>query len=266
MKTNFNIGEVPALDWVDVDLIDVDDTYQRNLDERSVAKIVAGFRWDKFGAVVLSPQPSGRFHVTDGQHRTRAAKLHPDVTHVPATIIHATGVQEEAKNFLALNLDRKAVTAIDKFWAGVAAEDPVCLRVHRVAQAAGCDVARKGGGGIPAGQTAAVGALTRAVTLYGDLATKQALLAIDAAWTKDPSALRGILIISLAKLIEGDRTINTDSLTRVLASKAFADIAAAADGVRKLSGGSAEAAFTRTIGEMYNRANPKKKINFGGSA
>lgn len=265
MKTNFNIGEVPALDWVDVDLIDVDATYQRDLDERSVEKIVAGFRWDKFGAVVLSPQPSGRFHVTDGQHRTRAAKLHPDVTHVPATIIHATGVQFEAENFLALNLDRKAITAIDKYWAGVAAQDPVCLRVERVVRSAGCEIARRAGAGMPPGSTAAVGALTRSVTLYGDLATKQALLAICAAWTDDPAALRGILIVSLAKLIESNRGIDTDRLARVLAGKTFAEIDAAADGLRKLVGGSAEAAFARTIGEMYNRTT-SKKIETGAGA
>ena len=83
-EINLDIGAAPRLEWVDVDLIDVDHNYQRDVDGRQVAKILRRFRWDHFGAVVLAPKPNGRFAVTDGQHRCKAAKLHPHVDKVLA--------------------------------------------------------------------------------------------------------------------------------------------------------------------------------------
>jgi hypothetical protein len=77
MDINRNVGELPELTWVDVDLIDVDESYQRDADGRRVGRILESFRWDHFGAVVLARKPDGRFAVTDGQHRVKAAKLHP---------------------------------------------------------------------------------------------------------------------------------------------------------------------------------------------
>ena len=70
-------GEVPALEWLDKTLIDVDARYQRTLDEGRVQKIVDWFAWDSFGAIVVAPAPYGRYHAIDGQHRLEAAKRHP---------------------------------------------------------------------------------------------------------------------------------------------------------------------------------------------
>lgn len=65
-------GEVPVLDWLDVDLIGVEAMYQRPLDMNRVEGIVRGFSWRSFGALVVVPQQDGRFNVTDGQHRLEA--------------------------------------------------------------------------------------------------------------------------------------------------------------------------------------------------
>ena len=93
-KINPEIGARPELRWVDVTLIDVDHNYQREVDGKAVERILADFRWDHFGAVVLAAKPDGRFAVTDGQHRVKAAQLHPQVSDVPA---------------LVTSLDRKSV-------------------------------------------------------------------------------------------------------------------------------------------------------------
>lgn len=81
-------GEVPVLDWIDKNLIDIDPDYQRRLDDARVRRIVVGFDWSSFGAIVVAPAgDSGRFNCTDGQHRLAAAKAHPAVQVVPAVII-----------------------------------------------------------------------------------------------------------------------------------------------------------------------------------
>ena len=76
---NLAIGDKPALEWVEVGLIDVDHNYQRELKTHLVDKILRGFSWAKFGALVLSRQGNGRFSVVEGQHRWKAACLHPAV-------------------------------------------------------------------------------------------------------------------------------------------------------------------------------------------
>lgn len=113
-------GDPPVLDWIDVSLIDIDPAYQRGLDEARVQRILDWFTWDAFGAIVIAPADEGRYHCTDGQHRLAAARLHPAVSVVPAIIISAQGTQAEAENFIAINRERKNISALDRYWAELA--------------------------------------------------------------------------------------------------------------------------------------------------
>lgn len=260
-----NIGSRPALDWIEVDRIDVDHNYQREVDGRRVDGILAGFRWDHFGAVVLAKQPDGRFTVTDGQHRVKAAQLHPGITHVPALITSLDGMAAEAENFLVINRARKAVSTIEIYWAGFASGDPVTIRIRDVLAKAGCDVVPAPGEYRP-GLTNAVSALRRSLERYGDTATVMALKIIRQAWPSDAKALRGTLITSLARIIRASDKLDEGRLVKVLAAKSFAEMTAHAEAFRKLSGGSSETVLARTITELYNRGLSTNIIYFGETA
>jgi hypothetical protein len=260
-----SIGNRPKLDWVDCGLIDVDHNYQRDVDGRSVEKILANFRWDHFGAVVLAQKPDGRFNVTDGQHRVKAAQLHPLVTHVPALIIALEGTAGEAENFLVINRARRAVSTIEIYWAGIASEDPHTLRIKSVLDQAGCEVCAAHGEYRP-GHTMAVTAVGRAITRYGDSATVDALKTIRAAWPKDSKSLRGSLITALARIFRASDRIDHDRLIKVLAPKSFVELTAHAEAFRKLSGGSADTVLARTITELYNKGLSANIIYFGEAA
>lgn len=262
VKVQTAIGAPPKLEWVDVNLIDVDQNYQRHLDGNKVEKMLGEFHWDHFGAVVLAAQPSGRFTVTDGQHRVKVARLHPAIEKIPATIISRQGTAAEAENFLKINRNRKAVTPIEKHWAGVAAEDPRVLRVQKVLSSAGCEVAPDSGTYKPH-MTNAVGAIDRAVELYGDKAVRRALLTIRDAWPSNNKALRGSMITALARILEMNPDLDDARLVKVLRPKSYAEMTAHAEGFRKLSGGSADTALARTITELYNRGISANTIYFG---
>lgn len=133
-------GEVPVLDWIDKSAIDADTLYQRPLDENRVASILAGFSWRSFGALVLVPHGDGRYAVTDGQHRLEAAKRHPLVQHVPAVIVQAEDISAEAGVFVAVNRNRKNVSALELFFAQLAAGDADALDIQQVCQRAGIRV------------------------------------------------------------------------------------------------------------------------------
>lgn len=261
-KINMAIGDVPEFEWVAADLIDVDSNYQRELDGRKVEKILGEFHWDHFGAVTLARKDDGRFSVTDGQHRTKAAQLHPKIERIPAMIISRSGMEAEAENFLVINRDRKAVTPIERYWAGLASGDEMARRVRTICLAADCDIAPDSGTYKP-NLTNAVSAISRALERYGDKAVRLSLTTIRRAWPKDAKALRGVLITALARIIEANEKIDIDRLAGVLRPKSFAEMTAHAEQLRKLSGGDAPTVLARTITEIYNKGLSANQIYFG---
>lgn len=264
-EIDMNIGERPQLDWVDVSLIDVDHNYQREVDGKSVRKILGAFRWDHFGAVVLAAKPDGRFNVTDGQHRVKAAQLHPGVTHVPALITSLTEMAGEAENFLVINRARRAVSTVEIYWAGLASGDASTIRVRDVLARAGCEVCAAAGEYRP-GHTMAVTAVGRAIERSGEAATVAALKTIRQAWPSDAKALRGTLIAALARIHRASEKIDEDRLCRVLKAKTYGELTAHAEAFRKISGGSPDTVIARTISELYNRGLSTNIIYYGEAA
>jgi len=265
-EINRAVGERPTLEWVPIELIGVDNNYQRPLKNTLVAKILRSFRWDRFGALVLSRQDDGRFTVVEGQHRLKAAELHPDVTEVPAIVVKHDERAAEAVSFLSINRDRMAVTSIEQYWAGLTAGDEHVTGISRVLHAAGCDVVPENGAYKP-NLTNAVGAIGRCLQRYGHGETRRALLVIRAAWPAENRALRGTLITALARVIRANKTTIDDArLTSILRPQSIAQLTAHAEGFRKLSGGSADTALTKTLVELYNKGKRTDLIEIGAEA
>jgi hypothetical protein len=260
---NLQVGERPSLEWVRLDLIDVDRNYQRELRPSLVEKILGKFSWRKFGAIVLTRKPEGRFSVVEGQHRWKAACLHPDVEEVPSVIVSHDDTAGEAESFLAINRDRMAVTSVEQYWAGLTAGDDTAVRISKVLLSAGCDVVPEQGHYRP-NLTNSINALERCINRYGDGPTRRALLIIRAAWPDDAKALRGTLITALARIIKtNEKTVNDAELSGVIRRESFAKLTAHAESFRKLSGGSADTAIARTITELCNKGKRVNVLHFG---
>lgn len=168
---------MPALDWLDKDLIDIDTSYQRGLDEGRVQKILDWFAWDSFGAIVVAPAADGRYHAIDGQHRLEAARRHPKVSVVPAIIITATGTAAEAETFVNVNAARKNVSKLEMYWAQLASGDDEAETVRQVCERAGVRLMRYPGSGgkYSAGETVAIGAIQSLVAKRGAMRSRQIL-------------------------------------------------------------------------------------------
>ncbi|MET3925960.1 DUF6551 family protein [Devosia sp. 2618] len=185
-------GEVPALDWLDKTLIDIDSTYQRGLDEGRVQKIVDWFAWDSFGAIVVAPAADGRFHAIDGQHRLEAAKRHPKVSVVPAIIITATGTAAEAETFVNVNGARKNVSPLEMYWAQLASGDPEAETVKQVCERAGLKLMRYPGsnGKYSGSETVAIAALRSLIDKRGAMRARQVLEVVAKADLRPVTALQ----------------------------------------------------------------------------
>lgn len=263
---NREIGAVPHLAMVPVEAIQVDNSYQRDVVPLRVRRILKAFRWRDFQPVTLADQGDGTYCVIDGQHRVHAARLHPDVSAVPAAIVDLAGSKrDEAASFITINNERTAVTAVDRYWAGLEAGDPDAMRVCTVLSEAGCDVVPAMGQSSP-GKTNAVGALFRAVKVNGDGAVIRALTIMRTAWPHDPTALKGVIIRALSRVVKHSDDLNDQAMTAVLARQSHADISAHAEAIRKIGGGSSETLIARVLTEQYNKGRRTKLAYFGVEA
>lgn len=214
-------GEPPVLDWVDKVLIDVDPSYQRALDVARVQRIIEGFAWDSFGAIVIAPAEDGRFHCIDGQHRLDAAKQHSKVTVVPAIIIAGRGAQIEADTFVTVNRNRKNISALDLYWAEIAAGDPDAQTVAQVCERAGIVMRRyTGNNNYAVGETLAIGAVRSLVDRRGALRARQIFEVLSKARLAPITATQ----IRAAELLLTDpeycNDIDAEGLTEAIAGKA----------------------------------------------
>jgi hypothetical protein len=262
-EINREIGQKPDLQWVSIDMIDVDANYQREIKQGLVDKILRRFAWSKFGAVVLSRQTGGRFTVVEGQHRWKAASLHPDISEVPAVIVSHADLAGEAASFLAINRDRMSVTSVEQYWAGLTAGDDTAIAISNVLQSAGCDVVPAQGHYRP-NLTNSISAIDRCLKRYGVASTRRALLVIRAAWPDDAKSLRGTLITALARIIRSnEKTVADPELVAAIRPQSIAKLTAHAEAFRKLSGGSAETALSKAVTELYNKGKRTNFIYFG---
>jgi len=134
-------GVRPRLDWIPIDRILVDETYQRPLGEknwRAIRRIARNFDWTRFEPIMLACRPDGTYALVDGQHRVHAAAAIGE-SRVPALIVNATPA-EQAEAFTWINGNVTAMTVFHVYKAGLAAALPWALEMRSVVAAADCEL------------------------------------------------------------------------------------------------------------------------------
>ncbi|MVA33638.1 DUF6551 family protein [Agrobacterium vitis] len=264
LTINRAIGAKPELAFVPLDKIRVDSSYQRPLKPKRVAQILRDFTWAQFGALMLVAQEDGFYTVYDGQHRFEAARKHPHISEVPAVIVELQQSFEEAQHFLGVNVNRSAISTVEKYWAGIEAGDEAMMRICAVLEEAGCEVVPPGTKSPAPNRTSSINAIERALKSYGDDAVTQACRTLVAAWPKDNSALGGIMIQGLARLYRNNkRFIDHDRMAAKLKSRDRRILSADAEQLRKIGGGDAALAISKALVEIYNRGLQKDLISLG---
>lgn len=263
-EVNREIGERPELAWVEVDRIRVDENYQRGLRKSRVAQILRDFNWAHFQPVMLGRHEDGTFTVFDGQHRCEAARRHPLVDQVPASIVEFGEGWEEAAAFLGVNVNRTAVTTVEKFWAGIEAGDAAMMSIAAVLEEAECEVVPSGTHSPAPNRTTAVSAIQRSIQRFGDRATIDAMVTLRRAWPSDSRALGGSLIQALARLYRANaKVIDQGRMVEKLTAKDREILSADAHALKKLAGCDASTALGKAIVEIYNRGITVKQIEIG---
>lgn len=138
------VGGRPRFVMADPKTLLVDETYQRNLSEKSlrlIRKIVAGWSWRKFTPPVAAETKAG-LELLDGQHTAIAAASRPDLGLIPVMVVDALALEDRARAFVARNTDRLGMTAMQLHFAAVAGLDETAVHVDQVAREAGVTILR----------------------------------------------------------------------------------------------------------------------------
>lgn len=134
------VGELPELKWIPIELLGVDDAYQRQLgkiNQKAIRKIANNFNWAHFGNVAVAPR-GDRFAIIDGQHRVHAAAA-VGIDQVPCQI-QKLNQSEQAAAFSAINGAVTAVTIWQLFKASLVAGEEWAVEADRAVKLAGCSL------------------------------------------------------------------------------------------------------------------------------
>ena len=125
-----DLGPIPKMKWLNVELLKIDSNYQREAIPAIVQYIIANFNWAYFQPPTVCPSFKKSYWVIDGQQRSRAAKLHPQISEIPCYIIDVPKTEDQAKAFITINKKRRPVNPVSLYWAGLTAGDEKYLAVQ----------------------------------------------------------------------------------------------------------------------------------------
>lgn len=201
-------GPEPDLAWLPVTRCRVDSAYQRSIQSKNsqglIARISANFRWAAFQAVLATPDPKeeGWFLILDGQHRVEAARRR-GVARVPAVVVAAASVAEQALAFVRANKDRVALTALAMFHASVAAGDKEAKAIAEICRAARVTIPPYQAqlDKMKPGEMIALGTIRILLNKQGRDMAQLALDVVADAWRGHGGALRASVIKAVAILL-----------------------------------------------------------------
>lgn len=118
-------GNPPSLEWLGLDRLAVDPSYQRATDtpqsRKIIARMVKGWDWALCQPLVVSRRNDGSLWILDGQHRHAGARQRGDIPHLPCVVLGGIDHAEEAHTFVALNEQRQRLSQADIFFGMLAA-------------------------------------------------------------------------------------------------------------------------------------------------
>ena len=170
--------------------------YQRSTNEAQVASIVKRFDEAKLGALVVS-EHDGKYHVIDGAHRAKALRR-LGYTHASCIVLTGLTYEQEADYFRKQNQDKRSLTPLDLFKAGLDAKDERCVKINRIVKANGFDV---GKGNKDFYRIAAIHTLVTITVEYGYDVLDETLFLIANTWAGIPRASHSESLLGVAEFI-----------------------------------------------------------------
>lgn len=218
-------GSMPSIEWVHVTELQVDQTYQRSIENQASARLINSiahnFDWRLCAPLVVSRRSDGSKVIIDGQHRWAAAMKRGDLLQLPCCLFVYASAQDEARMFIVANRARKPMNRLDDFHAAVAAADEDALEIQRLVHSAGLTIARSISSNhwLP-GDVAFTSSIANALRQRGDVPVGRILRMIAKAFdgevlTQGASIFRGTAMV----YAKAERAIQDHEISAALRSR-----------------------------------------------
>lgn len=248
-----------TLEWVQLGALIIPE-YQRAEDVARTDAMAADWQPLRCGALTVVPSTlrPGKFDVLDGQQRASAARK-AGVAVLPCVVGRPMLQTLGAGEFVAINRDRKAVTAMDRHRASVMAQDPKALAVERAVTHVGMRIGgRNAGRGFgTTGRTSLIAAVKGCYDLLdrGDEEhLVEVLTVIIETWQREGSSFTRAMLLGVGRFLQTYPELPRSEITARWATvnpvRAQQDAAAASKGDRQ---GKVGTALSYLLAEAYNR-------------
>jgi hypothetical protein len=201
MKFNPPIGEPPAVQFIGVERLQIDGSYQRGTQSHRSQRLIQAIaeKWDwRLCTPLLVASRDGGLYIIDGQHRWEAAKLRGDMQYLPCAVGNYTGSAEEAALFVAANRHRVRVNPTDMWRAAVAAGDEATVAIEQMLVGNGLSVARHPHHHqLQPGELLCTKALYAALRIHGADKLDLALVAIGTAFSDQVITHSGLIFAAV---------------------------------------------------------------------
>jgi hypothetical protein len=206
LKVQPQRGMRPSLEFRPIPQLQIDASYQRSIDtgpsQSLVRRIAMHWDWGLCQPLTVAKRDDGSLWVIDGQHRLAAARMRHDIYDLPCVVVSSVSAADEAASFVALNQQRRPLTALDLFKAALQARDEEAVLIEHALQAAGLSLGRTTNyDSLKPGQVVNVGGLQRVYRRDGEAVLRRALAIGGAAFAGQPLRYFGTIFPGIAAAV-----------------------------------------------------------------
>lgn len=206
-----DFGPKPNMCWLPKKSLKIDRRYQREIKSRRsvnlIKRLSENWRWYHCAPLTVVENGDGTYNVIDGQHRLAAARLLDGITLVPAYVVDALTLEEQASAFVAHNSDRVAVSQHQIFHAKAVGGDEEAMGILKACEAAGVIVQRSAGGSKRAHETGSLGALREIYRADGPGTLTRVLATLREGYPDIPNQLTSHMIYAVWRAIKAGKDV-----------------------------------------------------------
>lgn len=222
LKVNPILGLRPSLENCRIGDLNVDSAYQRSIDagasQTLIRRIAMFWDWSLFHPLSVARRADGTLWVVDGQHRLAAARLRKDIYDIPCVVMSYASVEDEAASFVAMNVQRRQLSALDLFKAAHAANDSSALTIVRLLEGVGLSLAPHSNfTAWKPGMVSNIGGIQKCYNRYGEAKTALTLRILADAFPGQVLRYGGTIFAGLQHIVGKCGGLDPLLLTEVLA-------------------------------------------------
>lgn len=219
------VGSLPSIEWVQLNRLSVDSTYQRSTDNetsrRLITSIATKFDWRLCTPLVVSRRSDDTLVIIDGQHRWMAVCMRSDTPQLPCCIFRYANIEEEARMFIVANRARKPISRLDDYYAALTAADEDAIEIHEIVTSAGLRIARNTSATAwRPGEIAFTSSIANAIRRFGPAITSAALTNMAVAFPNQKMTHGGAIFGGIVRIMsQPEPDFDPDQLVTVLQTR-----------------------------------------------